>query len=454
MYENHTSWRKHQLSGPGGKIQTWTPGGSFKFYLKNLPLLTLGRLANYLVGIELTFGPASLQLPNASAEGRLITPEVITSCLIGDAEVAGAWHGTPLARTVAKGQNLSLMEFLSCGYRWFSRPEPIFNYPTGDEGTQSAPYRHKVFLPLSHFLGKKGRQTAQLAYFYKDAELTINCRSQAAIDTFLANMLMDSDSSIPVTAQAILLPLPELFVGPGVEYAEYRQAAASGNNAIDLDSFGNTSGLQGVEAGAGIDFLAAMATFDDSFVSPINGDGSFLTSSVTRVSVPFLGQDQTDDISAFFDQWTQQAERYAQGGVVQKNETGEFVGVLNALRSFPYDPEVAASFSGLPVSRFLPILVPGLMMQTSKLPIVEGTQTMYIDRTVGGANDRSVAHQYKSWNPAKWADAKMQIEESGLAMAVLGTKNTKWGELKNEDNSPVFDRAKGRFIPQGLVPAT
>lgn len=439
MLRNHTGFRKWPLRGDAGQVQALTPGEPNKFDLKNLPLLT-GRYANYAVGMLLTAtGTASI-----AAEGNtvIIDAQNMTRLLYDSFDLQGAWHGRPIAFQHWRGATLPIIEHVSAGYQWFSRRMQPLRITDGDD----IDFRHNVFLPLGHFLGEKPHHTAQLALFYKDAEQFINA-AQASVATAFNSALSFSDVSLQCSM--ILLPEPEVRLGPATEWLEFRQASQPNNDEVDLDSLGNATALEGVEPGGGIDF--AMALTD------VRGQlGSFSLDTVSRFSCPFRDQTQTNHMDPFLAELDSCEDILSLDGVpfvtLDGNATASF-GV--DFERWPYVPAITPSINpgdGLPLNgRGFPIVSPSRELEVTKIQVVEGTQTYFLTATFAGTNPhRTLVHQFKSWTPAKIADAKRLIIESGIALAVEGTNDLDWQVKTINKNAASIDRRKARFLPLRL----
>lgn len=437
MLRNHSGFRFWPLRGDSGESPTFAFNTQLMFDLKNLPIAT-NRLANYVVGICLDFIGGVYNL-GATAGGR-ISKNGLTRSLIDNVDLQGAWHGRPLAQQTVRGHTLPEIEIISCGYRRYSRPAAHFHNTV----STAQGFTHSVFLPLSHWPGEKGHHTAQLALWYKDAQLFV----QTAPSTVLVGLGSASANftTMPsVRASAVLLAEPELRMGPGVEWQEFRQAAQANNDIVDLDSLGNMTALDGVEPGAGIDAILAMSD---------NMGGSFDPATVSRLSVPFRDQTQTAHVAPFQHYATSQADMQQRDDLVlpAAAEVGSN-GRIFAKATWPFDvdngqvvqnDESSQLFGGL---RFIPLVLPAREMETSKLQVIEGTQTYNITASFGGPTHRTLVHQYKSWTPAKLADAKQRIIDSGLANLVEQTTDLEWSVKATKKNSVTISGAKSRFLP-------
>lgn len=445
MLRNHTGWRKWPLRGDAGDNPTFVHSGTIQFDLKNLPLHT-GNLANYLAAIQLTFA-GTYNINATSGNVTPITPDELTRMLIDSIDLQGAWHGRPLAQQHIRGATLPLIEHISCGHQWGSR----HRMPLQAAATGAQSFYHTVTLPLAYFLGEKGHHTAQLALFYKDAQLIINTAALSILQAVNPNATFPS---VTVRASALLLAEPELRIGPAQEWQEFRQSAQANNDTVDLDSLGNMTSLEGVEPGAGIDTILAETSVCGQL-------GSFELGTVTRFSAPFRDQTQTNHIPPFMHEWEQQTG-FGEGAddMIRNSETAAQarIGFKDPRASMPYEPlsgAVANVLGGTALNnhgRAFPIIVGSRNLETSKLQVIEGTQTYYLTATFSGVH-RTLVHQYKSWTPAKLQDAREIIIQSGLAQRVVGRNDLVWTLKTLNKNADTIDGRKARFFPLCLKPA-
>lgn len=445
MLRNHTGWRKWPLRGDAGENQAWSNAATMQFDLKNLPILTGDNLANYLAAVQLTFY-GTYNVISASGTPVPITPEELTRFLIDSIDHQGAWHGRPLAQQHIRGATLPIIEHIACGHQWGSRHRMPFHAAAA--GAQT--FVHTVTLPLAYFLGEKGHHTAQLALFFKDSQLYINTPQASVLQSVNAAATI---TSCTVRASALLLAEPEIRIGPAQEWQEFRQTAQANSDTVDMDSMGNMTSLEGVEPGAGIDTILALTS--------VNGQlGAFTADTVTRFSAPFRHQTQTNHVQPFIHEWEQQTS-FGEGSdeMIRNSETAAQLrtGFKDPRVSMPYVPLVgstAAAVAGQTIpanARAFPILVGSLNLETSKLQTFEGTQTYYLTATVSGTH-RTLVHQFKSWSPAKLADALALITDAGLARKVTGTNQLVWSPKTFNKNGDQMDARKARYLPLRLRP--
>jgi hypothetical protein len=452
---NHTGFRKHQLRGDQGLFPTWAENSQVRFDLRSLPILTAGNLANYLYGIVLTFvGNVNTTLTASS----FFTMTELYQVLISNIQMVGAWHGKPLSSDHIRGATLPLIEFVSLGYRYWSNRRRAIDGNT----TAAHPVEISIFVPLGTYLGRKPHHNAQLALFYRDAFLDINTGANATFNTLPGQATpMNAATTFTgnVRATALLIPDRELRVGPATEWVEYVETspAGVGTDEIQLDSFGNKTGLSGVESGAGIAWAAGLCNAETQF-------GSYALTDVTQIEIPWRSQSQTQHINPFIDEANAMRDAHRVLFPVGLDTAAADQTTVHDARGYPYtdrdigtNPRGTAA-AGLGTARILPLLTGGPELMSSKIQVVEGTQSYSVSVTgtgfvnSAGRQHRTLVNQWKSWTPEKWADARDQIIRSGLANAVEGTDNLVWSTKFSEKNQIGVNTSKVRFLPQRLRP--
>jgi hypothetical protein len=319
---------------------------------------------------------------------------------------------------------------------------------------RARPFRHTLYLPLSHCLGRNGaRYTSQLSVLYKDATLYVNTPANGLTAPNGVNVITIVGATI--RASAVLLPEACIRIAPGVEWLEIQsKGAATGSDPVDLDSLGNTTALEGVEPGAGIDTMLALCNKEGLA-------GSFTLDTLTQFSAPFIDQTQTKHLDPFL-QMLEQVSGKGQRPHDQQVETPATadanpadVGRVVDFSGFPYGYDNVGDLSydnadngaKLPTNGLcFPIVVSGPELELTKIQRFEGTSTYYRAATITNSVDRTLVHQYKSWTPQKHEDFRQLVIGEGLAEAVLNTKDIVPMGVRNESGRPM-DPAMGRFFP-------
>lgn len=454
MLLNHTGFRKHQLRGDQGLSPAWTENSQIRFDLRTLPLLTGGNLANYLMGIVITFVGA---INVTATAGSFITANELIQVLINNVQLTGAWQGKPIASEAFRGPLLRIIEFVSLGYQNWSNRRLAFDGNVA--GTGSHGFRLSVFLPLGFYAGQKPHHAAQLAVFYRDATLDLNTGLNATMNTVFGMNAANVIAGTPIVrATAILLPDRELRIGPFCEWAEYVQPSVSGGpltEQVSLDSFGNKTGLSGVEPGAGIGFCGIVCDPPAADGATQGLLGSVDASTITQLEVPWRGQAQTQHIDPFTDEGVTARGVMRLVSPTTLDTAAGLPAATHDYRGFPFsDRAKGVTQAGVdPQTMVLPLVSPSIQMQFSKLQVVEGTQDYSVTGTFNnttGRQHRTLVMQIKSLTPEKWADAREILIREGLCRAVLGSDDVVWSTKFSEKNPNGVEASKVRFLPQRL----
>lgn len=452
MMRRHTGMHPWPLTGSTGQTVAWAPNGHGQFLLGDIPKTIDGNLCSHLMGILVTFivtlGSSGLQTHAANVD-RFLT------WLVESVEVRNAWHGAPVSQTHAKGCMLGLMEFLACGYQYFGRRMSV---PAFEE-LDGRSIEINTFIPLSYNLGDAGHQTALPAIFYRNAELVLNFGLGSADGV---GEVQDTIQSAQVIASAILLGEAEIHMGPGNQFVDYPCAVSAGSESVKMDSFGNSTSLQKVEAGAGVDFLFWLSSYYNqsaSFAGPAR------VRDIRRVQIPFRGIHSTTHLQPFLLGFEAAIGGREHGESDAWDATAMDVAMTN-LAGFPYAPnyagplaaDFAADHRNLRDMLGFPIIYPGRNLNLTKVASYEGTQTYMLAWATGAApvagTHHTFAHQFYSWTPAAWDEALRLIVDTGLARDVLGTsQGLGWAtKLTYKNPSPSgIDPAKMRYLPQKVA---
>jgi hypothetical protein len=450
---NQSRVRHWPLKGDQGEAPTWAASSTFNFRMNSIPLLTKGKYANYVPALCLTAYGTVTTAATDNLTYRL-TWEDLTNALYGSFDLQGAWHGRPLAAQHMRGATGRLWEYISSGYQSGGRRM------AGIASSANArAFRHNLYLPLSHALGINGaRYTAQLAALYQDAHLEINTPVNGAAD--MNGVVLTLGATVSMRCSAVLLPEASLRLAPGCEWLEYQQSGAvTGSDTVDLVSLGNATALEGVEPGAGIDPMLALCNPTHQHLL-----GSFALNTITRFSAPFLDQSQTAHLDPFMhmlDQVSSVGQRPRDQTIedLAAAATPAALGRSVDTSGFPNIVETIATGAGSSGTQLdsggmcFPIIVSGPMLDLTKIQKFEGTASYYRTVTVGGSTvDRTLIHQYKSWTPAKHEDFRQLIISTGLAAAVLDTKDIMPKGKRNAVGEPM-EPSLARFFPVEWVPA-
>jgi hypothetical protein len=461
MLERHPLIITHQLNGPNGDNPNWTAGGTVKFKLDDVPLSSLPRTANKMIGLLFTFVGACAKGITTVTINRYC--DNLTMALIAALEVRNTMLGTLVAATQVKGYTLPILEYVGCGNRFFGRKRRPFN--GGSASSQL--FAHDVFVPLTMLGNVNAGQIAPLAAFLKKGQVELSMAAAGLlVDSGANSFNITAGGTTTLKCSAVLMPVDHLSVGPGMEAQEYSENA-NNTNIISLGDLGNSTGLDGVEPGAAIAALLALTDARNAAVATGGtatdgvAVGSFTADTVTRYSAPFLGQAQTKHLEPFM-RWAERETRPHVGICRTADGASSATKTLfeQDYSGMPYTMEggvAATAGTGVQTldgeALFFPLIYPQDGFEITKCPVVEGAARYFLDRTViASRSNRTLALQLKSWTGAKWDEFRDQLIEEKLAKEVLGTNDCGWDYMSDKKN-PV-PPAKRRFLPQELLPAS
>jgi len=414
------------------------PGAPLTWNLSSLPINN-GKKAYKLLGLMVTIAGSMAQ----GASGVLIPQLKLLQLLIDSMELSNAFHGSPISPNHVKGYWLPTISYVGGGYKYASRN-------LGDIPSTNAtfPFRWTVYIPLSMGNGVTPSHTAQLALFYLASQFTIQWQPTSVLTTYSSTSVLSSTS---VRVSAVMKPVPEISVGPGVEWIDYQTTASANQSQVQLKSFGNTTQLNNTESGAGLGFAMAMSSLAGQ-------PGAFDPANLTQVQIPFRGQINTTHIQPFLSQ-----QDYCQGGRTFPGHAA----LANAqdINDFPYsfnNNVVAADGGAVPITTpvlelagllGLPLIPQSRNVRLSKMQVVNGDADYYLQLSSGpSGTHHTLCQQVRSWTPEFWKSAAAEIVRSGLAETVYGSTNLDWDVKMLEGDPSRVRRRKTRFLPMVLRP--
>lgn len=434
MLRNHTGAQLFPIRGSSGTVATLTPGSNAQFDLSSIPTFN-GNLANYMPAILVTIKGTFTQ---AGGTGVALFWDNFLRLLVASIDLQNAFHGRPIAQESILGSIIPIVEYLGNGGRYVQRRRGKIPAANG-----AYLFNYTFAIPLSFGYGQKPHHTAQLALFYKNATLNINCAA-AAIAT--AASPGSTLTLMTAEASAVLLPEPELRVGPGVEWVDYQAAVASGQTTFQINDFGNRTTLDGTEKGAGVLFHGLLTS--------LNGlPGAFTAANLTNLTAQYRGQVATAHVDGLVAMCIDALGSSRNvGGVVDQAAAA----ALSDMGSFPY--AMGTDHSNEQTNRtgllFFPVgAMPTEDLELSKVQVVnDSIQLEATIASLSGTMHHLVAH-VRSWTPEKLEQAAKLIVDSGLAVRVVGTSDVEWDlkVLKKQDPGGIGAK-KMRFFPMTLKP--
>jgi hypothetical protein len=434
MLTNGTGIQSWPLSAAGGGDNpSLTQGSPTVFNLNTLPIAQ-GDLAYYLPALVCTITGI---LTQAGGTGVRTAWNALYRILVESLELRNAWHGSPISPQFVKGAMMPIIEPITMGYRNMVRKR---GFIPAANAAYSFSFTFPV--PLSLGVGQKPHHTAQLVALYKEAQLSIQV-AQASVLTALSPGA--TLSSLACRCSAMLLPEPEIRLGPVMEIVDYQVAATSGQVNVPLQSFGNNTGLTRMERGAGLVYLGLLTSNQGL-------PGPFAPENLTRLNVPWRGQTDTGHLPPYLAQQMLAMGNQRQVGSV--DDQGISKGYSDTA-GFPYTEGFDASNSTSEMTGLLavPLVTPAADLEVTKLQIIDGDESFNATLSSGPSGTwHNLAIQLKSWQPNAWQDAAAYLISLGLPMKVLGQNSGLTWVPKTLKRNRSIAAGKARFLPMVLKP--
>jgi len=428
MLRHATGIQSYPLKAGSTDAPVPVAGVNTTFQLDSLPV-RVGRLAYYMPAIVVTI-KGTLTQPGGTTT---IQRDVLMRILLDSLELRNCWHGTPIKSSYFLGAFLPVIEYVGCGYRYAARQRGAIPVAAA-----AYPFEITFAIPLCVGPNVKPMQTAQLALFYREAELVMNFAATSVLTTISPGA---SIAFTNVKASALLYPHKDIWVAPGSEWILYESTASSGQTRIELKSFGNETGLNGVDQNAGVLGLLACS-------SGAGMGGSFLPNTITQYNFPWRGQIQSNHPESIFVAQTMLSMGAQRGQ--QTTTVAPAPGDAVDYAGFPYIAGNTTSPDSLTAdldSMYgVWLLQPQLDMELSKVQLAYGNPAYFLTASFVGANNRTLAWQLKSFTRDKIQDAVAQINGEGLAKAVLGKDITGF-KTRGYGGSMMAHDGDDRFLP-------
>lgn len=430
MLSNHNSLIKRRLTTGTSDAPAVTLGSETQFQLSNLPQMAPDGRLYYLMGVLLTLTATFTQ---SGGTGTRQQWDRLLRSILSTVEVSNAWHGTPIRAQDYVGSIHDIIEFVSNGYS-FAAPRPAAMLAANGAYVRQL----HVFLPFGFYGGEKPHHHAMPVAFFDQAVLKLTWAASTVIGTISTGCTL---SSVTAAASALLLPDVEIRLPPGLEVAVYQAAAASGSE-FTLQAFGDDTGLQGVETGAGMIFAGLLT-------SVLGQPGAFAGNQLTAFGVPWLGQLRTTHLDPYIVEALDPLRARAIGSV---QDTGTASGLSDFSGGVLYQAG-ADQVQGLVNAdlRYFPVLTPGLDFQLSKVKQINGPQPLLAEGTFSGTQSL-LAIQAKRFSESARMAAIKHLLDRNIPQTMLGTDRVEWRNLVANPGRPPAP-AQQRYLPQILARA-
>ncbi len=350
-----TTGQQVDLLYPNAPSAAITPGAAAQpatCTIANLPPQT-GDFKNYLAGVQnhlnIVFDPdAAGSAVNADKLGKVMQSFEMVSQTLGTIFPAAHTRGVVLYH---------LIQILGRGYRApYGYGRTQLPASTDTDVTLDLFY----WLPVAHDFLLKAQETAQWVGFYDAGTVTQTVDISTVLDGDYAGAVLKTGT---LRAQAHYFPSPDNSIGVPVQWRE--RVVVGGGDSPLLQNVGIETQLNGVLPGCGI---AAMAWLSDATGIGLGGpDG---VDNFTQVEMPWRGFKLVRNLDGLF----QELKSLVRGrGPSPVSGIGATTPINNDA-GWPFT--MAATVDNRPASNsqalFLPLVMPGDQLETSKVQSVRG----------------------------------------------------------------------------------
>ena len=439
-YLPHPLRRLHQLNGPNGVRPLWALNSQLNFKFADIPqsMTALGRkYVNYVPAIRLVFRGTV-----TSTGGTIIPRKVLTPMLISSVQVQGTEIGTPVSSTHALGGLLDQNTYIRSGCR-----NNLFNQHgmTLAAGIGS-PIVHTVDVYFANFCQRMGHQTSPLALFMIPGEIMVNTPAVlGAVDASLSDVVL---TNLTVTAHARLMPSTEILIANPWQMTRHKATAGAGSDSIQINSFGASSTLTGVQTKAGIGSILWASS------GVISSAGPGTVANITQFAADFLGLRQNNDPYAILE------EMFDEMTIGQNMDTAGFVDTDGI---YPFFDLQAPAFNGLDLqasAEYFPVIPPITDFDASKLLDAVGNPSYDMTGTfTPGASHYTICDMVYPFTLDKLNDLLAIIQRSHLGLEIYNTDDltldTKMGDLASQQATMAIaatEPSKLTYLSRRVIP--
>jgi hypothetical protein len=440
-YAPHGLRRLHQLSATSGGVRpVWSLNSHINFKFSDMPqsMTALGRrFANTVPAIRLVYSGIA-----TSTGGCVIPRKVLTPMLCSSVQVQGTEIGTPVSSSHMLGGLIDQNSYYRSGCR-----NNLFNQPgiTLAAATPKA-FVHTVDIYLANFSQAQGWQTAPLALFLQPGEMTLN--APAVLASVHASLTDVTLSALSVTAHARIIPNTEIIIPNPWQMTRHKTTAGNGADSVQINSFGASSTLTGVQTKAGI----GMMLWAGSGVVGSPGPGT--VASITQFAADFLGLRQNNDPYAILEEMFDE---------LTLGEEVDTAGVVSMKGIYPYFDLQHPAVTALDLqasAEYFPIIPPTTDIQASKLLDAVGNPSYDLTGTfTPGASHYTICDMVYPFTLDKLNDLLAVVQRSHLGIEIYGTDDltldTKMADLASQQNAEAIAIAapsKFTYLPRRVVP--
>ena len=391
---NSTSPINYELTSEGGsKTIAITPGAGIqpgKFVISGIDP-RIQDMRNYITRFY-----AHLNIvADPDATGNAVSWDKLYKA-VSSVELSSPVMGTVFPHQHTRGAVLGhLIQVIGLGYEYPQGARTQIPASTDTDVTLDLFYA----IPLAHECLSDPMETAQWAGFFDGGTLEVRVAPSTVYEGDYAGLVTKTGT---LRATCETMPSPRNYIGVPFQWRE-RQIAGGGTSPV-LKNVGGETSLNGVAQGVG---LAGLWWLTDATGIGLSGpDG---VDNFTAYGMTWRGQKQTQNLDPLF---------LYNKIAMEKGKTGPTAGtgaiIMNDTAGWPYTMDAGTAGDNRPAANsqamFLPLIVPGRQLMTSKVQRVLGDLPVDFQVTAAITNP----HQFVTWELLEFSANQLS------AMAVLG----------------------------------
>lgn len=277
-------------------------------------------------------------------------------------------------------------------------------------------------IPLSHDVLAKPIETAQWVGFFDNGTLEIIMAASSVYDGDYAGAVYKAPTTLRAVAEYVQSPDQAL----GVPFQWQDREITGGGDSPILRQVGVKTGWEGTSPGCGLMVLAWLSN-----ATGIGLGGPDGVDNITNIEIPWLGQENLKNLDGFYYHLRKVTGKFGPRSGIGTTIVPDGAG-------WPTTMAVTTEVDNRPSANaqqmFLPILMPGHQMETSKAPRVLGDLTVSFNHTAAV----SASHRFVTWELMEFSE--QQVAALAMKAGFSGSADRK--QLRNSD---VGDYGKLRY---------
>jgi hypothetical protein len=423
---NHTTPKIFELNSTGGKNPSLTPGAQAQtatFLMQNVPVGKDGKFWYYalalVIKLVVTFDQAAMggSVVNADKLWKVLQSVQVQCPLLGQLFLHGNTRGAVLG---------NIIQYLGYGYNAL----PVRPQIAAADGDTTVTLYYRV--PFAYEFLRKPHETAPWGGFLENGTVEVKLDVSTVFDGDSTGAVIKAPTNLRAWLE--MIPSPEPVIHTPVHWREHLTPGGGTKHTI-LD-MGSADGLQGIDTSKGVG-IAALLNLGNPTGLGLGGSGA--VNNILSFDIPWRDQDRVDVPEATLVAMAAHMgnQRRAKPAAPVTTDSAGFPNdIAQANSTGNNDPVFNAD------GMFLPLIVPGRDLETSKLQSQAGAREMNFTYTATPAGQsRFLGMYFPVFDEQYMLSLAARIHPTGSGELVAKTLNKQAGMIHGQGKA-AYVRAK------------